>query len=233
VAVGRDDVGGEGSPGLAKSTPLVHGRTRGGRVPTMHPGRVPGWDYAPGLAEVDGCGWPPADGPGQPLGAAGEMTRARACTTPAPFCCPLTRTHWPTASLPVLAVSSLVMPAVEGTFTVTNALPAVTGCMTKEAPLTLVIFPRRFTAFPGPFPPGATPGGGVQLPFMLNWTWTMLAVTSPAGWRWPATTTQAPDRMLAWVAPLVCSTFVVELYSIETLPLCSLTMSVPLPICVI
>jgi hypothetical protein len=108
----------------------------------------------------------------------------------------------------VVAVSSLVMGAVEGTFTVTGASPVVTGCMTKEAPMTLVIFPRRFTALPGPFPPGATPGGGVQLPFMLNWTWTVLAVTAPADPRWPVTTTHAPARMLDCVALLVCSTLV-------------------------
>jgi hypothetical protein len=79
----------------------------------------------------------------------------------------------------VVALSSRVMSAAEGTFTVTGASAAVTGWKTNEAPLTLVIFPRRFTAFPGPVLPGPTPGGGVQLPFMLNWTWTMLAVTTP------------------------------------------------------
>ena len=70
---------------------------------------------------------------------------------PDAVCCPLTRTHCPTASLLVVAVSNLVMAADEGTFTVTCASPAVTGCMTKEAPLTLVILPRRLTLFPGPF----------------------------------------------------------------------------------
>src|SRR5215472_3727481 len=117
------------------------------------------------------------------------MRIERALTVPDESRWPLAVTHRPTAIRADDEVTRRVTTVLLDTMTVTG-LP-VWGCTVIAPPLTFVSLPRTFAKFAGGPPPAPGlglprparppppawpppwPAGGVQLPFMLSWTWNV------------------------------------------------------------
>jgi len=185
----------------------------------------------------------------QPFGPGALIRMDRALTVPEESRWPLAVTHSPTARRADEDVTRRVTVVLLLTITVTG-LP-VSGCTVSVLPLTFVSLPRTIARLAGGPPPGPglglprpgrglnapapgpcpppTPAGGVQLPFILSWTWNVRAVSAPLASVVPVATTQVPGTASVMLPAPAWRTDVLESYVTVTLPLCWSTVILPLP----